>query len=137
MAAGPSQDARTLDGKPFSSRYRNGHASTAMGSVKSMIGHTKTVAGLAGMIKTALALKHGVLPTTIGVDKPTTRFDFSAGPFYLNTETRPWICEEASRPRRADVSAFGFGGTNFRTILRLPLLSALPPHPTRDWPPQS
>jgi acyl transferase domain-containing protein/NAD(P)H-dependent flavin oxidoreductase YrpB (nitropropane dioxygenase family)/NAD(P)-dependent dehydrogenase (short-subunit alcohol dehydrogenase family) len=99
------------------SRYPASHASTAVGSVKSMIGHTKTVAGLAGLIKTALALKHAVLPATIGVEKPTTRFDFSQGPFYINTETRPWIREDAEHPRRAGVSAFGFGGTNFHVVM--------------------
>jgi acyl transferase domain-containing protein/NAD(P)H-dependent flavin oxidoreductase YrpB (nitropropane dioxygenase family)/NAD(P)-dependent dehydrogenase (short-subunit alcohol dehydrogenase family) len=99
------------------SRYSGGPTVTAVGSIKSMIGHTKTVAGLAGLIKTALALKHAVLPPTIGVDKPTTRFDFESGPFYINTETRPWIREQPQHPRRAGVSAFGFGGTNFHVVV--------------------
>jgi acyl transferase domain-containing protein/NAD(P)H-dependent flavin oxidoreductase YrpB (nitropropane dioxygenase family) len=89
---------------------------SAIGSVKSMIGHTKTVAGLASLIKTVLALKHRVLPPTIGVEKPTRRVDFAQSPFYLNTETRPWIPENG-HPRRAGVSAFGFGGTNFHVVL--------------------
>ncbi|MBY0588428.1 acyltransferase domain-containing protein [bacterium] len=89
----------------------------AVGSVKSMIGHTKTVAGMASIIKTALALKHRVLPPTIGVDKPTSRFDFHQSPFYVNTQTRPWIEDMGSHPRRAGVSAFGFGGTNFHVVL--------------------
>lgn len=89
----------------------------AVGSVKSMIGHTKTVAGMASMIKTALALKHRVLPPTIGVDKPTSRFDFAQSPFYINSKTRPWIEDMGEHPRRAGVSAFGFGGTNFHVVL--------------------
>lgn len=89
----------------------------AVGSVKSMIGHTKTVAGIASLIKTALACKHGVLPPTIGVETPTKKVDFAKSPFYINTEARPWIEERGSHPRRAGVSAFGFGGTNFHVVL--------------------
>jgi polyketide-type polyunsaturated fatty acid synthase PfaA len=89
----------------------------AVGSVKSMIGHTKTVAGLASLIKTALALTHRVLPPTIGIDKPNRRVDLSQTPFYLNTETRPWIEGAPDQPRRAGVSSFGFGGTNFHVVL--------------------
>jgi acyl transferase domain-containing protein/NAD(P)H-dependent flavin oxidoreductase YrpB (nitropropane dioxygenase family) len=89
----------------------------AVGSVKSMIGHTKTVAGLAGLIKTALALKHRVLPPTIGIDKPNRRVDLTASPFYLSTELRPWVAAPGEHPRRAGVSAFGFGGTNFHVVL--------------------
>lgn len=89
----------------------------AVGSVKSMIGHTKTVAGMASIIKTALALKHRVLPPTIGVEKPTSRFDFANSPFYVSAETRPWIQDLGDHPRRAGVSAFGFGGTNFHVVM--------------------
>lgn len=88
----------------------------AVGSVKSMIGHTKTVAGLAGLIKTTLALKHRVLPPTIGIETPNRQIDFSRSPFYLNTETRPWL-SAGDQPRRAGLSAFGFGGTNFHVVL--------------------
>lgn len=89
----------------------------AVGSVKSMIGHTKTVAGLASLIKTALALTHRVLPPTIGIDKPNRRVDLSQSPFYLNTETRPWIEGATDQARRAGISSFGFGGTNFHVVL--------------------
>jgi acyl transferase domain-containing protein/acyl carrier protein len=89
----------------------------AVGSVKSMIGHTKTVAGLASLIKTVLALKHRVLPPTLHVEKPNTRVDLQNSPFYLNTETRPWFAEKTDAPRRAGVSSFGFGGTNFHVLL--------------------
>jgi acyl transferase domain-containing protein/NAD(P)H-dependent flavin oxidoreductase YrpB (nitropropane dioxygenase family)/acyl carrier protein len=89
----------------------------ALGSVKSMIGHTKVTAGLAAMIKASLALKHRVLPPTIGVDKPSTRFDFTKTPFYINSEARPWLSRTEGQPRRCGVSAFGFGGTNFHVVL--------------------
>jgi len=90
--------------------------SCAVGSVKSMIGHTKVSAGLAAMVKTALALKQRVLPPTIGVDTPNSKIDFSRSPFFINTETRPWL-NTTGHPRRAGVSAFGFGGTNFHVVM--------------------
>lgn len=85
----------------------------AVGSVKSMIGHTKAAAGVAGLIKVALALHHRVLPPTLGVTQPNPKANFPASPFYVNTEARPWIRGVADYPRRAGVSAFGFGGTDF------------------------
>ncbi len=91
--------------------------SCAVGSVKSMIGHTKCAAGLASIIKVAKALHHKVLPATMGVESPNPACDFRNGPFYINSESRPWIHTKANYPRRAGVSAFGFGGTNFHTIL--------------------
>ena len=91
--------------------------SCAVGSVKSMVGHTKIAAGLAGVIKAALALKHRVLPPTIGVEVPNSRVNFAETPFYINTETRPWLSRGQGHPRRSGVSAFGFGGTNFHAVL--------------------
>jgi acyl transferase domain-containing protein/NAD(P)H-dependent flavin oxidoreductase YrpB (nitropropane dioxygenase family)/NAD(P)-dependent dehydrogenase (short-subunit alcohol dehydrogenase family) len=91
--------------------------SCAVGSIKSMIGHTKATAGVAGLIKVALSLNHRVLPPTLGVTRPNPKADFPASPFYVNTETRPWIQADHSHPRRAGVSAFGFGGTNFHVAL--------------------
>jgi acyl transferase domain-containing protein/NAD(P)H-dependent flavin oxidoreductase YrpB (nitropropane dioxygenase family) len=91
--------------------------SCAVGSVKSMIGHTKVTAGLAGMIKAVLALKHQILPPTLGVEAPNSRVDFASTPFFVNTETRPWLGSAARHPRRSGVSAFGFGGTNFHVVL--------------------
>ncbi len=88
----------------------------ALGSVKSNIGHTKAAAGAAGLIKTALALHHKVLPKTLKVDAPDPDLNIGASPFRLNTETRPWISSQA-HPRRAGVSAFGFGGSNFHLVL--------------------
>jgi acyl transferase domain-containing protein/NAD(P)H-dependent flavin oxidoreductase YrpB (nitropropane dioxygenase family)/acyl carrier protein len=89
--------------------------SCAIGSVKSMIGHSKCAAGLAGLIKTAFALHHKVLPPTL-VEVPNPKANLDGGPLYLNTEARPWV-HGASHPRTAGVSAFGFGGTNFHTVL--------------------
>ena len=91
--------------------------SCGIGSVKSMIGHTKCTAGVASVIKIALALHHKVLPPTINVEKPNTRANFPATPFYVNSEARPWIRKQLDVPRRAGVSAFGFGGTNFHAVL--------------------
>ncbi|MBN2002556.1 MAG: acyltransferase domain-containing protein [Anaerolineae bacterium] len=88
----------------------------ALGSVKSQIGHTKAAAGAAGLIKAALALHHKVLPPTINVTQPNPQLDLESSPFYLNTESRPWIRANGT-PRRAGVSAFGFGGTNFHVVL--------------------
>jgi acyl transferase domain-containing protein/NAD(P)H-dependent flavin oxidoreductase YrpB (nitropropane dioxygenase family) len=93
------------------------HRSCAVGTIKSMIGHTKSTAGIASLIKTALALKHKVLPPTLGVEKPNAILLDSDTPFYVNTETRPWIHSNPDHPRRAGVSAFGFGGTNFHVVL--------------------
>jgi acyl transferase domain-containing protein/NADP-dependent 3-hydroxy acid dehydrogenase YdfG/acyl carrier protein len=88
----------------------------ALGSVKSQIGHTKGAAGAAGLFKAAMALHHKTLPPTIKVDLPNPAMAIEESPFYLNTEARPWICGNRG-PRRASVSSFGFGGTNFHVAL--------------------
>ncbi len=89
----------------------------ALGSVKSQIGHTKAAAGAAGVIKAALALDQKVLPATLNVSRPNPKLELETTPFYINTETRPWIRPEGREPRRAGVSAFGFGGTNYHVVL--------------------
>ncbi|UZR28830.1 type I polyketide synthase [Methylococcus mesophilus] len=91
--------------------------SCGVGSVKSMIGHTKVAAGLAAIAKATLALEHRVLPPTLGVEKPNSGVDFGRSPFYINTEVRPWLRPRKDAPRRCGVSAFGFGGTNFHAVL--------------------
>jgi acyl transferase domain-containing protein/phosphopantetheinyl transferase len=88
----------------------------ALGSVKSMISHLIPAAGIAGIIKTALALHHKVLPPTLYSDDPDPKLELEKTPFYLNTETRPWI-HGGETPRRAGVNAFGFGGINAHAIL--------------------
>jgi polyketide-type polyunsaturated fatty acid synthase PfaA len=89
----------------------------ALGTVKSQIGHTKAAAGAASMIKAALALHHKILPPTINVTQPHPKLNIENSPFYLNTETRPWVRHEEQGPRRASVSSFGFGGTNYHVVL--------------------
>ncbi|MBK7973418.1 MAG: acyltransferase domain-containing protein [Deltaproteobacteria bacterium] len=89
--------------------------SVAIGSVKSMIGHTKSAAGVSGLIKAALALYHRVLPPTLHVETPNPKAGLTDGPLYVSTRLRPWI--RGPEPRRAGVSAFGFGGTNFHAVL--------------------
>jgi len=89
----------------------------AIGSVKSNIGHTKAAAGAAGLIKTAMALYHRVLPATLNVTRPDPELGIEQSHFYINTETRPWFRREPGEIRRAAVSAFGFGGTNFHLVL--------------------
>ena len=88
----------------------------ALGSVKSMIGHTKAAAGAAGLIKTVLALHHKVLPPTLKADTPDPDLELEKSPFYLNAQARPWFRTQ-QKPRRAGVSAFGFGGSNFHVVL--------------------
>jgi acyl transferase domain-containing protein/NAD(P)-dependent dehydrogenase (short-subunit alcohol dehydrogenase family)/acyl carrier protein len=88
----------------------------ALGSVKSQIGHTKAAAGAAGLIKAALALYHKVLPPTIKIDRPAEGAAPGQTPFYVNTQARPWL-PSPDHPRRAAVSAFGFGGSNFHAVL--------------------
>jgi amino acid adenylation domain-containing protein len=86
----------------------------AVGSVKTNIGHTDEASGIAGLIKTVLALKHGYIPPSLHFEKPNPEIDFAGTPFYVNTELKPW---KSGVPRRAGVSAFGMGGTNCHVIL--------------------
>ncbi|HEU4361002.1 MAG TPA: SDR family NAD(P)-dependent oxidoreductase [Mycobacterium sp.] len=88
----------------------------AVGSVKSQVGHTKGAAGACGLFKTVMALHHKTLPPTIKIDRPSPSLDIANSPFYLSTQTKPWITESAF-PRRASVSSFGFGGTNFHVTV--------------------
>lgn len=90
-------------------------ASCAIGSVKTNVGHLDAAAGVAGLIKTVLALQHRTLPPSLHFDSPNPQIDFAAGPFYVNTQAKPWPKTET--PRRAGVSAFGIGGTNVHVVL--------------------
>jgi malonyl CoA-acyl carrier protein transacylase len=90
--------------------------SIGLGSAKSNIGHLKAGAGAAGLLKTALALHHKILPPTLNADPANPNIDFANSPFYLVNEAREWTPRNGS-PRRAGVSAYGFGGTNFHLVM--------------------
>lgn len=91
----------------------------AIGSVKTNIGHLDAAAGVAGLIKTALCLKHGMLPPSIHFTKPNPKLDIENTPFYVNTVLTRWKSTKTS-PRRAGVSSFGVGGTNAHVVLEEP-----------------
>ncbi|MBV8931706.1 MAG: SDR family NAD(P)-dependent oxidoreductase, partial [Kutzneria sp.] len=101
-------------------------------SVKSQIGHTKCASGLAGLIKTALALYHGIKPPTLHVSRPNPAWRPQESPFTLNAEPVPWPV--APGERVAGVSAFGFGGTNFHVVLTGYTGSPAPRHSGDQWP---
>ncbi|MFF8991653.1 SDR family NAD(P)-dependent oxidoreductase [Streptomyces sp. NPDC014983] len=104
----------------------------ALGSVKSQIGHTKCAAGLAGLIKTTLALHTGVTPPTLHLERPNPAWSEEDSPFVFHTGARPWV--QPAAERFAGVSAFGFGGTNFHAVLAAHG-DAVPPRQAMDeWP---
>lgn len=109
--------------------------SAAIGSIKTQIGHTKAAAGIAGLIKASLAVHHGVLPPHGRVGSPNDKLAEEDLPLYLLDRPRPWLADDA--PRRAGVSAFGFGGTNFHVTIEeyeaKRAIPALAPAPRDRW----
>ena len=102
----------------------------ALGSVKSNIGHLDVAAGVAGLIKTVLALRHQQLPPSLHYTTPNPQIDFANSPFYVNAELRPW--PRNGEPRRAGVSSFGIGGTNAHLVVQeAPVLPPTTP-PARE-----
>ncbi|WP_052809538.1 type I polyketide synthase [Streptomonospora alba] len=87
----------------------------AIGSVKTNVGHLDAAAGVAGLIKTVLALRNRKIPASLNFEQPNPAIDFAAGPFYVNTRTTEW--SDSAGPRRAGVSSFGIGGTNAHVVL--------------------
>jgi acyl transferase domain-containing protein/acyl carrier protein len=87
----------------------------AIGSVKTNIGHLDAAAGVTGLIKTALALQHKLIPPSLNFEQPNPEIDFANSPFYVNTKLTEWSA--TSKPRRAGVSSLGIGGTNAHVIL--------------------
>ena len=87
----------------------------AIGSVKTNIGHLDVAAGVAGLIKTVLALKHKQLPPSLNFERPNPRIDFENSPFFVNSKLTEW--KNGNGPRRAGVSSFGIGGTNAHVIV--------------------
>ena len=107
-----------------------GRAECVVGSVKSNIGHTKCAAGLAGLVKAAKAVYHGVQPPTLHVTRPNQAWDPDASPFVFLDEARPWTAER----RVAGVSAFGFGGTNFHAVVESHPDGDVPERSVEAWP---
>ena len=90
----------------------------AIGSVKTNVGHLEQTAGLAALIKTALALKHGKIPPSLNFQNPNPKIDFAASPFFVNTQCRDW--PKGDRSRFAAVNSLGLGGTNAFVVLEGP-----------------
>ncbi|HEU0078641.1 MAG TPA: beta-ketoacyl synthase N-terminal-like domain-containing protein, partial [Longimicrobiaceae bacterium] len=102
----------------------------AIGSIKTNIGHLDTAAGIAGLIKTTLALRTGEIPPSLHFTRPNPQIDFASSPFFVNATLAKWT-PPAGVPRRAGVSSFGIGGTNAHVVMEQPPAAAPSPAPSR------
>ncbi|MEO6196029.1 MAG: amino acid adenylation domain-containing protein, partial [Thermoanaerobaculia bacterium] len=112
--------------------YTDRRGFCAIGSVKSNLGHLDVAAGVAGLIKTVLALEHGELPPSLHFERPNPRIDFASAPVYVNAALAPWPEARSGEPRRAGVNSFGLGGTNAHVVLEQAPAPA-PAARTRPW----
>jgi len=103
----------------------------ALGALKSNVGHLDAAAGVAGLVKTILCLKHRELVPSLHFKRPNPKIDFDQSPFRVNTELRPWVTKDAAA-RRAGVSSFGIGGTNAHAIIEEAPVQE-PSGPSRPW----
>ncbi|MCK5182983.1 MAG: polyketide synthase, partial [Candidatus Heimdallarchaeota archaeon] len=97
-------------------KERNRDKKIALGSIKSQIGHLKSAAGIASLIKVVLSLHHQTLPPSINFETPNPNINWEISPFYVNTKSLKWSTPTTGT-RIAGVSSFGFGGTNYHAIL--------------------
>ena len=103
----------------------------AVGAVKTAVGHLDTAAGIAGFIKTVLALENATIPPTVHFEQPNPKIDFARSPFFVPTKAMEWKTPDGA-PRRAGVSSFGIGGTNAHVVLEEAPRRA-PSGPSRPW----
>jgi acyl transferase domain-containing protein len=110
-----------IEVKALTRAFRSGTTRTgfcAIGSVKTNVGHLDAAAGVVGLIKAALMLRHGELVPSLHFERPNPKLELASSPFYVATERRPWPA--SGGPRRAGVSSFGIGGTNVHVVLEEP-----------------
>ncbi|MFI1016463.1 SDR family NAD(P)-dependent oxidoreductase [Streptomyces sp. NPDC020965] len=101
----------------------------AIGSVKTNVGHLGAAAGVVGLIKTLMSMRHRILPPSLNFDEPNPQIDFAASPLYVNTELSPWVSDHG--PLRAGLSSFGVGGTNAHVVLEEPPAQPVTTPPAR------